>query len=111
MVAAIRLGLAAIALMTLSACGDALPKADLKGIAEEARMIANNATVETTVIEDLKPRRVRVEPDGVYIAIGGFFVTEYGFFVPRLVNFTPTSGGDPSYTPLGEGVWRYDIAG
>jgi hypothetical protein len=110
MITPLRLSLAALALMTIAAC-DALPNTDLKGIADEARMIANNATVETTVIEDLKPQAIRVEPDGVYIRIGGFYVTEYGFFVPHDAGFKPPEGGDPSYTPLEHDVWRYDIAG
>ena len=100
-----------LALLTLAACSNALPDADLKGLAEEARMIANNATVDTHVIESLKPEYVDVQPDGVYIKIGGFFVTQFGFFVPHDPAFKPAEGGDPSFTPLGEGVWRYDFAG
>lgn len=103
--------LAAFALLLLSACSNALPKTDLKGLAEEARIIANNATVETDVIDGLNARSVDVQPDGVYIVMGGFFVTQYGFFVPHNPDFTPTKGSDPSYTPLGDGVWRFDFAG
>jgi hypothetical protein len=103
--------LPAIAMLALAACSNALPQGDLKGIAEEARMMANNATIETTAIEDVHPQGIRVETDGVYIKIGGSNVTEYGFFVPHDPAFRQPAAGDPSYTPLGEGVWRYDIAG
>lgn len=108
---ALRAGLAAFALLALSACSNALPEADLKGLAEEARMMATNATIETTAIEDVHPQGIRVEADGVYIKTGSLFVTEWGFFVPLDPAFKPAEGGDPSFTPLGEGVWRYDIAG
>lgn len=74
-------------------------------------MMASNATIETIAIEDVHPQSIRVEADGVYIRIGGFFVTEYGFFVPHNPAFKLPEAGDASYTPLGEGVWRYEIAG
>lgn len=105
------MSLAALAMLALAACSNALPEADLKLLAEEARMITNNATIETTAIENVHPQAIRIETDGVYIRIGGFYVTEHGFFVPLDPAFKPPQGGDPSYTPLGEGVWRYDIAG
>lgn len=103
--------IATFAMLALSACNNALPDADLKGIVEEARMMANNATIETTAIEDVHPQSTRVESDGVYIKIGGFGAMEFGFFVPHDPAFKPPEAGDPSYTPLGEGVWRYDVAG
>jgi hypothetical protein len=112
MVAAIRLGLAAIALVALSACYNTLPQADLKGIAEEARMMANNATIETTAIADVKPQSIRVESDGVYIKVGGWLADEWGFFVPIDPAFTPAPDAfEPSFKSLGEGVWHYYFAG
>lgn len=107
----LRLSLAAVVLLCLAACSNALPEADLKGLAEEARMMANNATIETTAIEGVHPQSIRIEADGVYIKTGSLFVSEWGFFVPLDPTFKPAKGGDPSFTPLGEGVWRYDTAG
>jgi hypothetical protein len=74
-------------------------------------MIANNASIETPVIDGLNAEYVDVQPDGVYIRIGGFFVTQYGYFIPHDPAFKPVDGSDPAFEPLGDGVWRYDFAG
>ena len=74
-------------------------------------MIASNAPTETPVMDALRADSVRTASEGVYITIGRQFATEWGFFVPRDPAFVPAPGGDPRYVPLGEGVWRFDVAG
>ena len=112
MIRAVRLSFAALALVTLAACYNTLPEADLKGIAEEARMMANNATIETTAIDEVHPQGIRVEADGVYIRVGGWLADEWGFFVPRDPAFRPAPDAvEPSFKLLGEGVWHYYFAG
>jgi hypothetical protein len=53
--------LAALAMLALSACSNLLPQADLKGVAEEARMMTNNANIETRAIEDVHPQGIRID--------------------------------------------------
>jgi hypothetical protein len=74
-------------------------------------MLAGHASDEFRTITSLKPLRTDVREDGVYLTIGEQFVEEWGFFIPRDPSFQPVVGGDPMFTPLGEGVWRYDAAG
>ena len=59
----------------------------------------------------LNPERVYVTPEGLYVVTSSFFVEEQGLFVPRLAGFTIQLGTDPSYTPLGSGVFSYRIKG
>jgi hypothetical protein len=98
-------------LILLAACGRDLPKADLAALSAEARLMANHASDEFRTIASLRPLRIDVRDDGVYLVMGEHFVEEWGFFIPHDGAFKPRAGGDPSFKPLAEGVWRYDIAG
>jgi hypothetical protein len=59
----------------------------------------------------LKPEMVYVTPEGLYVVTSSFFVEEEGLFVPRSAGFAVHPGTDPSYTPLGPGVFSYRIKG
>jgi hypothetical protein len=63
-------------------------------------------------IASLLPHDVRRADDGVYIEMWTFQVESKGYFVPRHPElFVATEGTDPSYRPLGEGVFWYEIKG
>ena len=50
--------------------------------------------------------------DGLYLVVDHFFTHEWGYFVPgHPEDFTASDSDDPSYTPLGEGVFWYEIEG
>src|SRR5688572_18075517 len=62
-------------------------------------------------VANLKPERVYATPEGLYVVSSSFFVQEQGLFVPRSASFTFQPGTDPSYTPIGPGVFSYRIKG
>jgi hypothetical protein len=63
-------------------------------------------------IAALRPLSVGVRLDGIYIEMRQFFVEESGYFVlSKESHFDPSRRGDPSYKPLGDGVWWYHISG
>lgn len=50
--------------------------------------------------------------EGLYITTSSFFTEERGVFVLNpTVQFSPTRGTDPSYKPVGHGVFVYRRAG
>jgi hypothetical protein len=49
--------------------------------------------------------------EGLYIEIWTFFVEERGYFVPRDPQWTPNRQPETDFTPIGEGVFYYRIAG
>ena len=59
----------------------------------------------------LKPERVYVTPEGVYVVTSSFFTDERGLFVPRDPDFAPARGADPSYAIIRPGVFSYRIKG
>ena len=63
-------------------------------------------------IGSLKPRSVRIAPEGVYIETSSWFVQEAGIFVPRKPDtFTPVAGSDPQYERIHGSVFSYRIRG
>jgi hypothetical protein len=62
-------------------------------------------------ISRLRPERVRVAVDGLYIVTSSSFVGERGLFVPRRAGAYPDRRSDPSFTPISHGVYRYRIKG
>ena len=74
-------------------------------------MMANGASDEFRTIARLKPLRIDVREDGVYLVMGEHLVEAWGFFIPHDGPFEPRADGDPSFQQLGQGVWRYDVAG
>lgn len=63
-------------------------------------------------IRALKPQEVRVYPSGVLIRLRGFFSYESGLYVPAehvAVNLERLQ--DPTYVPLGSGVYSYKVEG
>jgi len=63
-------------------------------------------------IAALDPEHVRAAPEGLYICTRELFVDQEGFFVPRpgaAIPHSPT--GDPSYTPLRDGLFTYHFRG
>ena len=74
-------------------------------------MMANGASDEFRTIVRLNLLRIDVREDDVYRMMGGHRVEAWGFFVPHDGAFKPRAGGDPSFRQLGQGLWRYDVAG
>ncbi|WP_444933196.1 hypothetical protein [Microbulbifer sp. JTAC008] len=63
-------------------------------------------------IKKLKPERVYVTKDGLYIELHSSFSTETGLFVPRDgVNIDTGEGLDPAYRELKNKVYSYEIKG
>lgn len=63
-------------------------------------------------IGNLKPKSVRIAPEGVYIETSSWFVQETGIFVPRNSDtFMPVSGSDPEYERIHGSVFSYRIRG
>ena len=65
-----------------------------------------------TAIRLLKPEKVYLDEEGLYIRLNGFFVTESGIFVlsPK-TTFSPEQRGDPSYVSIGDRLYEYHISG
>jgi hypothetical protein len=60
----------------------------------------------------LNPKAVRVDNEGAYVVIGGWFVEEEGFFVPRHPEtFVAADGTDPEYKRIHGAVFSYRIRG
>lgn len=60
----------------------------------------------------LNPRVVYLTNDGIYIQTGRGFVTEQGLFFPRVgAAMNGTTGTDPLYRALGNGLYSYEIKG
>ncbi len=59
----------------------------------------------------LRPERVYISRDGLYLVLSTSFVEERGLFVPRSAAFNGGTGTDPSYTSVGQGVFSYRIKG
>jgi hypothetical protein len=126
MVPAVRI-LAASLFLALAACSRApqLDPATLRAIAAESDELLAGGTASQIFPEDEWPRTIAsLGPesvhatrngrpgDGLYIAMGGFFVTGWGYFVPaNKSEFQPTPGSDPSFELLAEGVYWYEIQG
>jgi hypothetical protein len=122
--------LVASVVLALSACSGA-PQLDaetLRSIAAEADgLLARHSSLPASsnrqavqpdewpeTIARLMPESVFVTRNGVlgannnglYIEMGGYFVTESGYFVPAdKSEFRPSPGTDPSYEFVGEGVY------
>lgn len=63
-------------------------------------------------IRALNPRVVYITNDGIYIQTGRGFVTEQGLFFPRVgTAMNGTTGTDPLYRALGNGIYWYEIKG
>jgi len=60
----------------------------------------------------LKPQAVYLRAEGLYIITSSFFTDERGVFVLNpMAGFSPARGTDPSYQPVGHGVFVYRRAG
>lgn len=61
----------------------------------------------------LHPKRARVDSDGIYLEMGGFFVEEDGVFIalPGVDKSSEGAGSDPSYYPISPRVYRYHVSG
>lgn len=63
-------------------------------------------------IRALKPESVFIKSEGLYIKTGGHFVTEYGLFFPRPgIATNQSTGTDPQYRTLGNGIYWYEFKG
>ncbi|MBI5395557.1 MAG: hypothetical protein HZA91_09705 [Verrucomicrobia bacterium] len=65
-----------------------------------------------SALRDLRPVRVHLDQDGLYLVLKIRFVEEDGVFIALPVTGRKfDSGSDPSYYPLGGRVYRYHISG
>lgn len=100
-------------------CTRAPDASQLEGVAAAAPGVLSHATQSCDIppgqwpsaLARLKPKRMYVTPEGLYVVLSASFVEERGLFVPRLLAFAPLAGGDPAYTPLGQGVFSYYLKG
>ena len=95
---------------------DALAATNLSAAADELMLHVPEGTVPKNRwpadMRQFRPESIRVAPEGVYLRTGEFFVTEWGIFIlsPRS-SFQPTKGTDPSYRPLADRIYWYEIKG
>jgi hypothetical protein len=114
-----RIAAVTILIAALAACGRTPPPSELADLALATPALLRDFPQMGVVPESkwppavarLDPERVYVAPDGLYITTSSFFVQEWGLFVPRAPGFTAHPGTDPSYTSVGQGVFSYYIAG
>ncbi len=60
----------------------------------------------------LRPKAVRVAPEGVFITFRSFYVMERGLFILlRESNYQPQQGTDPSFRLLRDRVYKYEVKG
>ncbi len=64
----------------------------------------------TPNIRALKPKSLRIDNQGLWIAMEQVLAVENGVFVPS-GQFVPQPGGDPSFKALGDGVYEYYVRG
>jgi hypothetical protein len=62
-------------------------------------------------VAQLDPESVRAAPEGLYVVLSSAGVEEHGLFVPRAAGLAGSAGTDPSYTPIGQGVFSYHVKG
>lgn len=55
--------------------------------------------------------KIRIRKDGVFVQTFGFFVHESGYFIARDRDFNFKNGGDPSFRPIKDCIFAYDIKG
>jgi hypothetical protein len=62
-------------------------------------------------IKVLKPIKVILRDEGLYIILEKTFVEESGLFVPRNSDRTFLEQGDPSYKLIGDSIYSFHIKG
>ena len=102
-----------------SACAPSLPFSDARTIVADGNQLLSSypdghidKAKWPQAIAALDPEHVYATPEGLYICTRELFVDQQGFFVPRpgaSIPYSPT--GDPSYTPLRDGLFTYHIRG
>lgn len=61
---------------------------------------------------ELNPESVRIEKNGVYIVMHGFFVSESGVYIPANGMKPDTANTeDPAYNEINDNVYWYEIKG
>jgi hypothetical protein len=95
----------------ISANDDQVARAESEGRRPDLILYARQPTIES-----VRPNRLRFDTQGaapgLYIVVHEFFVEEAGYFIPKYPQrFVAPAGGDPSFRPLGEGVFWYEIKG
>ncbi len=103
-----------------AACTPHVSEADASTLAREAAPLLQRqaparslpSTSWPVSVAALKPRAVYLRAEGLYIITSSFFTDERGVFVLNpTAGFSPTRGTDPSYEPVGHGVFVYRRAG
>ena len=102
------------------ACTPDISEAEASNLAHDAaplfqRKVSAGSLPRTSwpaAVVALKPQAVHLRAEGLYIITSSFFTEERGVFVLNpAAGFTPTQGSDPSYEPVGHGVFVYRVAG
>ncbi len=102
------------------ACTPDISEAEASNLARDAAPLFQRQTPAGSLphtswpaaVVALKPEAVYLRAEGLYIATSSFFTKERGVFVLNpTAGFTPTQGSDPSYKPVGHGVFIYRVEG
>jgi hypothetical protein len=96
-----------------------LDAAATETILVDAQLILDNASIGTLErsawpesFSTLSPKAVRVAEEGLFIVTYSFYVEESGIFVPRdLAEFEWEPRSDPSFLPIGGGLFEYHFTG
>jgi hypothetical protein len=92
----------------------------VRTLAGEARMLLAEYPTDAEIpskrwppsIARLKPERVSVAGDGLYVIVEHAFVDEWGYYVLRDPDDTmPEQAGDQTYERLGPGIYWWTDAG
>ena len=112
---------AACAVATLSAaCTPDISQAEASDLARDVAPLFQQKAFSNALpriswpagVVALKPKAVYLRREGLYVVTSSFLAQEHGVFIVNpTAGFTPTQGSDPSYTPVGHGVFTYRVAG
>lgn len=113
------LTLAAVLLLMLTGCLAGSRAHELAALIEVAPELMHETPAGAQLPPDrwpaelkaFEPKRVYATREGLYIVTSTFFVREKGLFLPRSPPFLPTSGSDPEFRRIVDGIYSYKLKG
>ncbi len=104
--------------LLLVGCAPSISKHQAEAIARDSSQLLRHAEGDIPAsdwpesVTAIKPLRVTRDTNGVYIETFKFFVDVQGLFIlDPSSSFKPTNDADPTYEPLGAGVYYWHAAG